>query len=89
MRVQGSLQAPLPQSLKRRKQAPEKAGDQAASRQEVIRLTPEMDYISGEETPDWDAAELSASARRALQGYWSVAHQGHLWAEWRRVDVYV
>ena len=78
MRVQGSLQAPLPQSLKRRKQAPEKAGDQAASRQEVIRLT-----------PDWDAAELSASARRALQGYWSVAHQGHLWAEWRRVDVYV
>ncbi|SFC16124.1 hypothetical protein SAMN05660443_1677 [Marinospirillum celere] len=88
MRVQGPLQAPLPPP-RRRKEATDKTPLPAQTQPEVIRLAPEMDYISGEETPAWDDRELSHSARRALQGYWSVAHQGHLWAEWRRIDLYV
>lgn len=89
MRVQGSLQAPLPPSPRKRKEVKEEAPLPVVSPTEIIRLAPEMDFISGEETPNWDDRELSFSARRALKGYWSVAHQGHLWSQWQRVDLYV
>jgi|GEM_PF-2415957 len=89
MRVQGSLQAPLPQPLKRRKQLAKDSGQEPVAKPELIRWVEDADFIAADETPDWDAAQLSASARKALQGYWAVAHQGHLWAERRRVDVYV
>ncbi|SFX23487.1 hypothetical protein [Marinospirillum alkaliphilum] len=92
MRVQGTLQAPLPQQLRRKNKAPEvaeSAEEPQPSRGEIIRLAPEVDYIPGDERLDWDERQLSHAARRALQGYWSVAHQGNLWAEWRRVDLYV
>lgn len=92
MRIQGSVQAPLPQQIRRRQRTPELEQDveeRQGSRTEIIRLAPEVDYIAGDESPDWDDRDLSHSARQALRGYWSVAHQGSLWAEWRRVDLYV
>ena len=92
MRVQGSLQAPRPQPLKRRPQAPDQpapAQERAAERLPVVQLAADADYIPGEEALDFDERQLTPQARRALQGYWSVAHQSHLWVEWRRVDVYV
>lgn len=89
MRVQGPLQAPLPQPFKRRPQAPEQPAQEAEAQPQVIRWVADPDFIAAEDTPDWDAAQLSPRARKALQGYWSVAQQSHLWMERRHVDVYI
>lgn len=92
MRIQGSVQSPQPQPLRRRKKAPQGVDDAAekpSAPTEVIRLAPEVDYIAADESWEMDERELSARARRALQGYWMVTHQGRLAAEWHRIDLYV
>ncbi|WP_114418699.1 hypothetical protein [Marinospirillum perlucidum] len=92
MRIQGSLQAPhLPRPLKQPKKAATPAEETPRKAEEVIRLAPQVDvdYISAEEAREWDQAGLSLNTRKALQGYWSVAHQAHLWSDWQRVDLYV
>lgn len=92
MRIQGSVQSPQPQALRRRKKAPdavEEAAEKPMAAKGVIQLAPEVDYIAADESWELDERELSSRARRALQGYWMVAHQGRLAAEWHRIDLYV
>jgi len=93
MRIQGPFSTHLPLAPKRRKSGPEgvtndrenSSSDTAA----VAKFNPDVDYIAADEQLELDERELSASARRALKGYWSVAHQSGLWAEWQRIDIYV
>lgn len=94
MRIQGPLYPHLPQAPKRRKRGPEAVGDgqeqSSNSKQSTIfRLDPDIDYIAADDHLEFDERELSASARRALKGYWAVANQSRLWAEWQRIDIYV
>lgn len=93
MRIQGPFHTHLPSAPKRRKRGTEVVDNgkkQSSSGQSsVIRFDPTVDYIAADEHLDFDERELSAAARRALRGYWSVANQGGLWAEWQRIDIYV
>lgn len=91
MQVLGPLQAPLLQRPQRRPRPVEKPQERAAEAApvELIRLVPEGDYISGEEALAFDERELSQHARRALKGYWTVAHQAHPWTVVHRVDLYI
>lgn len=93
MRIQGTFHTQLPLAPKRRKRGSEvaDAGQEQSSSSKIVtqRFDPDVDFIAADEHLDFDDRELSASARRALKGYWSVAHQGGLWAEWQRIDIYV
>ncbi|GLR63429.1 hypothetical protein [Marinospirillum insulare] len=93
MRIQGPFHTHLPLAPKRRKKSSgpvdNASEDSASSAAGIAKFNPDIDYIAADEQLNFDERELSASARRALRGYWSVAHQGHLWAEWQRIDVYV
>lgn len=94
MRIQGPFTTHLPTAPKRRKRGPDAVNDgqeqsNTSSSKAVVRFNPDVDYIAADEQLDFDERELSASARRALRGYWSVANQGGLWSEWQRIDIYV
>ncbi len=93
MRIQGPFHPHLPLAPKRRKRGPAAVdgGEEQSpsSKTGVIRFNPDVDYIAADEHLEWDERELSAAARRALKGYWAVAHQSRLWAEWQTIDIYV
>lgn len=89
MRVEGTLQAPYTPPLRRRKKPLKVAPDSRSPEVEIIRLADETDYLGADAQPDWEEAELSYLTRKALRGYWNVAHQARLWVEFQRVDVYV
>jgi len=93
MRIQGPFSPHLPLAPKRRKRGPESVNndqeDSSSNTAAIAKFNPDVDYIAADEQLEFDERELSAAARRALKGYWSVAHQGGLWADWQRIDIYV
>lgn len=92
MRIQGPFHPHLPVAPKRRPGRPAVADDeqeQSSSKVSVTGFDPNVDYIAADEHLEWDERELSAAARRALKGYWAVAHQKPLGSEWQRIDIYV
>lgn len=93
MRIQGPFHTHLPLAPKRRKRGPaaiDGGQEQSpSSSKAVVRYDPDVDYIAADDHLEFDERELSADARRALKGYWAVANQSRLWAEWQRIDIYV
>lgn len=92
MRIQGSLPTHLPTAAKRRKPGSDPVDTPAETTPLPVvsshfrQPDPDIDYIAANEYLDLDQRELSATARRALRGYWLTQQQN--WHS-KYIDIYV
>lgn len=63
------------------------AEQETSGNSQVFELNPNVEFIAAGEEPNFQQAGFTAQAKKALQGYWQVAHQS--FSAPRYVDVYV
>lgn len=61
--------------------------DTSKNHARVFELNPDVDFIAAGEEPNFKQQSFTAQAKKALQGYWQVAHSS--FSGPRYVDVYV